>query len=272
MTASWRNDGSGWRLLAPTGFPDEAALHALIHEAPQILPLSGTPQLAVVGREVLLGNGYADLIAVEPSGRLAIIEVKLSRNAEARRAVVAQVLTYAAYLKGMSAKRLEQDVLARHLSERNYQSLAEAVVANDQAGSFDAEAFASDLGESLSQGRFRLVFVLDEAPEELVRLVGYLETIGDKLLIDLVVVSSYRLDGTQILVPQRVDAERQVSEPTTPTPRPAGAGRYVPGPRRGGRFLDQTLFRLQRFCLFLFDAVRELHQPVRQVARPASVP
>ena len=66
-----------------------------------MLPLTGAPQLVVVGREVQLGNGYADLIAVEPSGRLAIIEVKLARNAEARRAVVAQVLTYAAYLRGM---------------------------------------------------------------------------------------------------------------------------------------------------------------------------
>src|SRR5947208_11899103 len=96
MTAIWRNDGSGWRALRPTGFPDEAALHRLVEEAPQMLPLAGTPRLVVVGREVQLGGGYADLLAVEPSGRLAVIEVKLARNAEARRAVVAQVLTYAA--------------------------------------------------------------------------------------------------------------------------------------------------------------------------------
>jgi hypothetical protein len=44
-----------------------------------------------VGREVPLGGGYADLLAVEASGRLGMIEVKLARNSEARRAVVAQV-------------------------------------------------------------------------------------------------------------------------------------------------------------------------------------
>lgn len=43
-------------------------------------------------------------------------------------------------------------------------------------------------------------------------------------------------------------------------------------PRRGGRFSDHSLFRLQRFCLFLFDPIREHHYPVRQVARPDSVP
>ena len=101
MTAIWRNDGSGWRLLAPVGFDAEATLHSLIEEAPQLLPLAGTPRLSVVGREVWLGNGYADLLAVEPSGRLAIIEIKLARSAEARRAVVAQVLAYATYLHGL---------------------------------------------------------------------------------------------------------------------------------------------------------------------------
>ena len=43
MTAIWRNDGTAWRVLAPTGFPEEAALHTLVEQAPQMLPLAGTP-------------------------------------------------------------------------------------------------------------------------------------------------------------------------------------------------------------------------------------
>src|SRR5947209_9441331 len=98
------------------------------------------PRLIVLGREVQLGSGRADLIAIEPSGRLAIIEIKLARNAEARRAVIAQVLAYAAYLWRMEAATLEQEVLYKHLQERGYKSLAHAVESNDQEGSFDAEA------------------------------------------------------------------------------------------------------------------------------------
>ncbi len=41
MTAIWQNDGTGWRLLAPTGFPDEQMLHDLVEETPRILPLAG---------------------------------------------------------------------------------------------------------------------------------------------------------------------------------------------------------------------------------------
>jgi hypothetical protein len=50
--------------------------------------------LVVVGREVFLGANRGDLIAVEATGRLAIIEIKMAWNPEARSAVVTQILTY----------------------------------------------------------------------------------------------------------------------------------------------------------------------------------
>lgn len=230
MTAIWQDDGTGWRLLAPTGFPDEQTLHNLVEETPQILPLAGDPRLVVVGKEVGLGNGYADLVAVEPSGRLAVVEIKLSRNAEARRAVVAQVLTYAAHLKGLSPETVERDVLGRHLRDRGYESLQEAVASNDQEGSFDYATFSEGLAECLGQGHFRLVLVLDEAPQELVTLVGYLESVTEELLIDLIAVSAYEVGSSRVLVPQRVDAERPTPE-TAPskTPPTGPEGRLVEG-------------------------------------------
>src|SRR5947209_876076 len=82
VTSIWSNDGASWRLLAPTGFPDEATLHGLVEEPPRLLPLSGSPRLVVLGREVPLASGYADLLAVEPSGRFVVIEVKLAGNPE----------------------------------------------------------------------------------------------------------------------------------------------------------------------------------------------
>lgn len=196
MTAIWQNDGSGWRLLAPSGFPDEATLHSLVEQAPQLLPLAGSPSLVVAGREVALGNGSADLIAVEISGRLVVIEVKLARNSEARRAVITQVLTYAAYLKGQEPATLETVVLGRHLRERGYENLTGAVAASVQDGSFDHARFDQGVAESLAQGWFRLVLVLDEAPKELIQLAGYLQSITDRLIIDLVTVVAYRIDGS----------------------------------------------------------------------------
>jgi hypothetical protein len=164
------------------------------------------------------------LVAVEPNGRLVVIEVKLANNAEARRAAVAQVLTYAAYLHGVEPATLERVVLAGHLQRRGYESLIAAVAGDDQERSLDAEAFDHGVATSLAEGRFRVVMILDAVPAELVRLVGYLETVTDKLLIDLVTVSAYDVNDSRILVPQRVEPERWRADaaPAPAVPRETG--------------------------------------------------
>jgi len=205
MTAIWSDKGTGWKLLSPTGFPDEATLHTLVEESPQLLPLSGSPDLVVVGREVQLGPGYADLVAIEPDGRVAIIEIRLAKNSEARRAVVSQVLAYAAHLHGLAPAELEEGVLGSHLSKRRFKSLAHALESSDQQGSFSRTDFQEGLESHLRDGSFRLVIVLDSAPQELVRLVGYLGTVAERVIVDLVTVSPYEIGGSKILVPQRVD-------------------------------------------------------------------
>jgi alkylated DNA nucleotide flippase Atl1 len=224
MSTVWGRDESGWKALAPSGFPDEAALHDLVEDAPQLLPLSGRPQLIVLGREVQLGPGRADLLAVEPDGRIAIVEVKLRANPEARRAIVSQILSYAAYLQGMTIDTMESSVLAGHLRDRGYASITDAVMSNFQQGSFDVEAFAENLESNLSAGAFRLVLVLDEAPDELALVAGFLESIAPDLHIDLVTVYAYDVDGSVFMVPRRVDPGRvERSLPTQTSERVTGS-------------------------------------------------
>jgi hypothetical protein len=217
VTAIWRNDGSGWRALAPAGFPDEQALHRLVEEAPQLLPLSGSPRLAVIGKEVPLGGGFADLLTVESLGRLTVIEVKLAKNAEARRAIVSQVLTYAAFLRDFTPESVS-GLVSPYLHAHGMDDLHDAVEQSVQDGSFEAGQFDAGLADCLADGRFRLVLVLDAAPAELIHLVGYLESVGN-LVIDLVTVSAYQVGDDRLLVPQRVDPGRM----ETPSTKPASA-------------------------------------------------
>jgi alkylated DNA nucleotide flippase Atl1 len=259
VSAIWRNDGSDWRLLAPTGFPDEAALHRLVEEAPHLLPLSGSPNLVVVGREVQLGGGYADLVAVEPTGRLVLIEVKLARNSEARRAVIAQVLSYAAALHGTDAADVEEGVLADHLRRRGYASLASALAANDQDGSFDDTVFSEGLADSLRTGSFRVVLVLDDAPPDLVRLVGYLEAISSGLVVDLVTVGLYEAGGERLLVPRRVEPGRETREPAVRTSsRPAAGGIDVEGADDFRASIDEVPEESRPPLLRLYEWAMEL--------------
>lgn len=175
-----------------------------------MLPLAGSPRLTVLGREVRLGTGSTDLLAVESTGRVVIIEVKLAENAESRRAVVAQVLSYAGYLQGLDPEQLESRILGRHLEAVG--SVLAAVQAAGHEGAVDPEDFREGLARSLADGSFRLVIVLDSAPDELVQVVGYLQSITDKIDIDLVTVAAYDVGGSQVLVPQRIEPGRRMRE------------------------------------------------------------
>ncbi len=259
MTAIWHNTGVKWEVLKAAGFPDEAALHTLVQEAPHLLPLSGSPRLVVLGREVRLGTGYADLIAIEPSSRLAIIEVKLGRNAEARRAVVAQVLTYAAHLHRLDREVLERDVLGSHLRKLGQDSLAAAVQAKDEEGTFDADEFNEKLAECLEEGRFRLVLVLDEAPPELVKLVGYLESAAN-LVIDLVTVAAYDVKGSRVLVPQRIDPEHTSVEAARPAYKNGNKGTYADGADSFAATIEKSPEEQRPMLRKLFDWAVTLEQ------------
>lgn len=229
MTAVWADGQEKWELLAPTGFGDEGTLHDLVEKTPDLLPLSGSPRLAVIGREVWLGGNKADLVAIEASGRLCIIEVKLAANGEARRAVVAQVLSYAAYLHGMTVEQAE-GVLARPLARSGFGSLRGAAEQAGQDGSFDEEAFAGTLGDAFDKGAFRLVLVLDETPAELVRTVGFLQAVAPDLVIDLVTVTAYAVGDRRILVPQRIEPTRTgIERPSAPTGSSGLKGTSTPG-------------------------------------------
>jgi hypothetical protein len=239
VTAIWGTDpNGGWLPLAPTAYLAEAELHDLVRDAPQMLPLAGTPHLTVLGREVRLGNGYADLLAVESTGRLVVIEVKLSTNAESRRAVVAQVLSYAGYLQGLDLAQLESQILREDLGAVG--SVLGAVQADERQEVVDPEAFHDGISRSLADGGFRLVIVLDSAPDELIQVVGYLQMVTDKIDIDLVTVTAYEVKGSRVLVPQRIEPARRTREMSDAAVNARQSGTQTDGSRDFRSAIDQA--------------------------------
>ena len=231
VTGIWTNTGEGWKLGSPQAFQDEAALHRLIEQNPQLLPLAGSPRLAVLGSQVQLGTGYVDILAVESSGRPAIVEVKLAGNPEARRAVVSQVMAYAAFLHGFNVESLEQGPLRSSLADAGYGTILEAVQAQDQEGAADDDSFETSLQEFLNQGSFRLVLVLDEVPAELERVVAYLDAITvQALTIDLVVFKVYEVNGAQVALPQRVSPDIGAAAPLATPAKARPSGNLSDGP------------------------------------------
>lgn len=112
-------------------------------------------------------------------------------------------------------------LLGSYLQKRGGPTLADAISLEDQTEQIDIERFNDAVDEHLREGAFRLVIVLDDAPQELIRLVGYLEAMTqEKLVIDLVTVSSFDVGGSQIVVPTRIDPGQalQVIKPAISAP------------------------------------------------------
>jgi hypothetical protein len=197
------------------GFAQEQELHDLIERSPQMLPLAGSPRLAMLGREVRCGTGYADLIALEiDTGVPVVIEIKLASNTD-RRAVLTQVLGYAAYLRRLDSDGLEA-LLAPHLAAANVTSIADAVTTAVQDPAFDTTALVNGVTESMAAGRLRCAIVIDAAPPDLVELVGYLQDVSnDRLSLDLVTVTAYDVADRRVLVPQLIEPDRTRTAPPT---------------------------------------------------------
>jgi hypothetical protein len=106
------------------------------------------------------------------------------------------------------------------------------------------------------------VLVLDEAQQELVTLVRYLQSVTEELMIDLITVSAYEVGGSRVLVPQRVDAERPTPESSPPKmPPPRSEGRLVEGSDDFAEVIEQSPQEhrpgLRRLCQWAVSLERE---------------
>lgn len=97
----WRIEEDRPRSLIGGGIGEEARLESIIADDVAIL---GLGPLMLLGRQVATDyGGYIDLLALDEEGTLYVIELKRARTP---RDVVAQVLDYASWARGVSAERL----------------------------------------------------------------------------------------------------------------------------------------------------------------------
>src|ERR1017187_5208096 len=104
-------DGAGERVATEAELLTEQRLHDVLTEHPELIPVEdlGMSKVAVVGREAGLDAGRADLVLLDATGRLCIVEVKKEGNPHTRR-VVAQLIDYASSLWRMSVEDFERDM------------------------------------------------------------------------------------------------------------------------------------------------------------------
>ena len=107
-----RAEGGAETMIPESPLPAEKNLHDVLTQHAGLLPADDL-QLrdpVVVGREANLESGYADLVLVDQTGQICLVEVKNEGNPDTRR-VVAQLLDYAAALWQLSIEDFARAVL-----------------------------------------------------------------------------------------------------------------------------------------------------------------
>src|SRR2546425_1585544 len=156
----------------------EDALQTLIEKQPnlingrQIEPGSDDPpRFVLLRREMQVGDWSLDHLLVDQRGTLTFVEAKLLQNPEARRAVIGQILDYAAYAaENWSDGRLRR--LAIDYWRQHHRDVDD--ILRDGFGDIDTEKFWDGVETNLAQGNMRLIIVADELRPEVRRVIEFL--------------------------------------------------------------------------------------------------
>lgn len=175
--------------LVEEPFKNEAELQACLERSPYLLMNESEPAVATVQTEVCLpAAGRLDLLVVDKEGVPVAVEVKLARNAQSRREVVAQAFDYVADLSNLTFEELD-DIVDGALT-----GALQELVGTEQSGQLRKQC-----ATNLRAGRMRVVIAVDSAGEDLIRIVRYITDHSD---IDVRLVAVSRFDEGKILVPR----------------------------------------------------------------------
>jgi hypothetical protein len=195
-----RRVGGTWSSPSRRGFALEQELERLIQDYPEVLPGVSAAALAVDQFSVPSG-GSVDLVVLEPDASITVVECKLAKNAEVRRAVVGQILSYAA-----SLTQLDVDEFLSRFGARLGRDAVVALAPEAGAGEsedWDADRFRADLARTLADGAFRLVIAVDRITDELRGIVEYLNSrTDDSVEVLALEVDLIAHDGVEVLVPR----------------------------------------------------------------------
>jgi hypothetical protein len=173
-------------------------------------------ELGIASEEDGAGRWSIDHLFVDDQGVPTLVEVKRSSNTEIRRHVVGQLLEYAA-----NASAYWQLDKLRAIFETNSEAAGKdpAEEVAELVGDSDPDAFWELVRTNLEARKLRLVFVADDIPSELARIVEFLnEQMQTTEVIALEVKQYLEKEGKrETLVPRIVGrTQRAIRAPSQP--------------------------------------------------------
>ena len=150
----------------------------------------GGAAIEFVARQVKLEAGEIDLLFVDGNGLPIVVEVKLARNSEARREVVAQAIDYISSLTELTVDELDEKVGGK---------LEDAIQDLSEGDDSKFDLIWKSVGTDLRGGQARLIVAMDSATAGLQRIFGFLARALD---VQLISIARYSSSGSgEIFVP-----------------------------------------------------------------------
>ena len=195
---------------------NEEWLQNLIHHHPDLVPAGEVEacfqNLVPILREFTLPSGYLDNFYVTPEGYPVLVEVKLWKNQEARRKVVAQILEYAKDFAALSYEDINREIRKQLKNEKWVENPLHEIVSGHVSTPPDETLFVDRVSRNLREGRFLLLVLGDGIREEMAALAGYLMQHSLRYAFGMVEIRLYKLpDGSHLALP-RVLAKTQMIE------------------------------------------------------------
>ena len=183
-------------------FETEAILEGLVAQYPELLAgeqmRPDDPLRWILIKPQMEIEGWAiDLLLVDQHSYPTLVEVKRGSNREIRRTIVGQMLDYAATAASVWSGRDIRRIFEEQ-SDGSDDEISNLLQADDEP---DIDTFWEQVATNLAASRLRLLFVADDIPDELERVVRFLnEQTRDNLEVLAVEVKQYPGQFGQALV------------------------------------------------------------------------
>jgi hypothetical protein len=185
---------------------NEDWLQNLIQTHPGLIPASDIEacfsNLVPVLREFTLPSGFLDNFFVTPDGYPVLVEVKLWKNQEARRKVIAQILEYAKDFAALSYDDINAEIHKQNKGRTWGANPLHEIVATYTAEMLDESLFVDRVSRNLREGRFLLLILGDGVREEMAALANYLMHHSLRYAFGIIETKLFTLpDGSAIILP-----------------------------------------------------------------------
>ena len=200
--------------LEETAFALEDELQTLIAEHPELLGgeqmRPGDPRRwLLITREKGIaeapGEGARwalDHLLVDQDARPTLAEVKRGWSSEIRRTIVGQVLEYAAHASETWTAKDLRETFERRAEARDTDPQEELDRLLQKGAEVDADEFWNAVATNLDANRLRLLFISDRIPDELARVVTFLNEQMPNIEVLAVEIKRFRGESSQTLVPR----------------------------------------------------------------------